>query len=188
MRSLALLAGLAVIAGAVVIKTLPEGQAEADPQPGRPQEVQSVAIDGRGLPTAALRASLSTHAGEPVESAKLEADRAALEHVLVARGYLAAKVEPAQVSYDSYGAAYVTFAVAQGPLFHVRSVKVTGAAERDAGSVTLARGEAVDAERLERARTAIADRLAARGKRVDVEVRMTPDQGTHGVDVELAAR
>jgi len=183
-----LLSLVAIATAAGVVKTLPEREAEADVRPGRPQEVQSVAIDGRGLPVAALRAVLSTHAGDMLDSGKLDADRAALEAALVARGYLTAKVTAAQVLFDSYGAAYVTFAATQGPLFHVRSVKVTGASERDAGVATIAAGQPVDAARIERARSALSDRLAARGKRVAVEAKLETDDATRAVDVEFAAR
>lgn len=185
MRSLVLLGLVAAATVYGVVKTLPEREAGADPRPGRPQEVQSVALDGRGLPIAALRAVMTTHAGELVETGKLDADRTALEHVLVTRGYLDAKVSPAHVSYDSFGAAYVTFDIEQGPLFHVRSITVTGAADKDTGVVTLAKGEAVDGDRIERARAALSDRLAARGKHVEVDAKLSTVGAA--VDIELSA-
>src|SRR5947209_491851 len=87
-RSIVLLSLVAIATVVGVVKTLPEGEAKAAVRPGRPREVQSVAIDGRGLPIAALRAVMSTHAGDMLDATKLDTDRAAIESALVARGYL----------------------------------------------------------------------------------------------------
>jgi outer membrane protein assembly factor BamA len=190
-RSIAVLTICAAAAGFVVLHELPENEAEADGRASRPQEVQSVALDGYGLPVAELRAALATHAGDTLDAAKLEHDRSALEAVLVDRGYLSAHVQAAHEMFDSNGGAFVTFAIAQGPVFHVRSVEVTGAPERDAGIVTIAKGEVVRADLLEHARAAMAERLVARGIKLagaSVAVEMRPDEAAAVVDVVLSAR
>ena len=189
MRSLLLAAGLAVASVWGVVRQLPEGEAQAEPQPVRPQQVQSVSLDGGPrLPVAALREVLSTRPGDLIDQARLERDRAAMQQALEARGFLAAKVSPAQVTFDEVGAAYVTFAVDPGPVFHVRSVAVTGASVKDAGIVTIAAGEIVSPARIAEARDALADRLTARGKRGTVTVQMTTDAAAAAVDVVLSAQ
>lgn len=189
MRSLLVAAGLAAAAMWGVVHQLPEGEAEAEPQAVRPREVQSVSLDGGPrLPEAALRAVLETHAGEQLEQAKLDHDRAAMQDALAARGFLAASVGPAQVTFDEAGAAFVTFSVETGREFHVRSVAVTGATAKDAGVVTIAAGEVASATRIAEARDTLADRLAARGKRGDVTVQMTTDTAAAAVDVVLSAQ
>ncbi len=152
-----------------------------------PQQIQSVAIDGRALPLAALRAVVSTEPGSTLDMAKLEKDRIALEAELAARGHLAAHVDPASVSYGPAGGAFVTFQVTKGPVFKLRSVTVTGATARDAGVVTLTAGDDAIADRIERARLQLADSLAARGKSSHVTVSVRPDQAAGVVDVELTS-
>lgn len=66
-------------------------------------------------------------------------------------------------------------------------MKVSGASQADAGVVTLRTGEVVASERIERARAALADRLAARGKRSDVAANVVPDVAAGMVDIELVA-
>ena len=189
MRSLLLAAGLAAAAVWGVVHHLPEGEAEAEPQAVRARQVQSVSLDGGPrLPMAALREVLATHAGDSLDEAKLDHDRTAMQQALAARGFLAANVGAAQVSFDEAGAAYVTFAVETGPEFHVRSVAVTGATAKDAGVVTLATGEVASAARIAEARDALADRLAARGKRGSVTVQTTTDAAAAAVDVVLSAQ
>lgn len=188
MRSIVVLSIAVAILAYVVVRALPEHEADAETRVSHPQEIQSVAIDGYRLPMADLRATLTTHAGDQLDSAKLDHDRSALETALVGRGYLSAKVSAAQVMFDSDGGAFITFAVTQGPLFHIRSIAVTGATERDAGVVTIAKGEVVRSDRLERARDAMAERLAARGKQGTVAVKLAPDEAAATVDVVLAAR
>ncbi len=187
MRSLLVLTALAGVAAYGVVRSLPEGEAAADVgRVARPQEIESVALEGRGLPVAALRAVVTTRTGDVLDRTKLDHDRDALEAALVARGYLDAKVQPAHVDLDASGGALVTFAITQGPLFHVRSVELTGAGERDAGVVTLAEGEVARADHIAQAHDALADRLAARGKRRSVSVRLVPDHAAATVDVQLA--
>ncbi len=189
MRSLLLAAGLAVAAVWGVVHQLPEGEAQAETQPVRPQQVQSVSLDGGPrLPLAALREVLETRAGDQLDQAKLDHDRAAMEQALAARGYLAAKVGVAQVTFDEAGAAFVTFAIDPGPEFHVRSVAVTGATAKEAGVVTIQVGEVVSPARSSEARDALADRLAARGKRGTVTVQMMTDTAAAAVDLVLSAQ
>jgi outer membrane protein assembly factor BamA len=181
---------VAAVACWTLVHHLPEKQADAETtHSGRPQEVQSVALDGHGnLPIAALREVLSTRVGEQIDNAKLAHDREALESVLVAHGYLDAKVKPAEVMFDAGSSAFVMFQISQGRLFHVRSVTVSGATLRDSGVVTMAKGDVVMAERFERARAALADRLVARGKSGAVSVKLHTDESAAAVDVELSAR
>ena len=189
MRSLILLTALAVATTWVVVRQLPEGQAEAEVvSTTRPQEVQSIAFDGHALPTAALRGLLATRAGDLLDNRTLERDRATLEHALTERGYLAARVEPATVTFNAAGGAFVTFAIAQGKLFHLRTVTVTGSSARDAGVVTLSSGDDASADRLERARQMLAESLSRRGKPTTVAIELHQDPAAAQVDVVLAAR
>lgn len=189
MRSIAVLTMLALASAFFVVRELPENEADAETSHAtRPQEIQSVGLDGRNLPTSALREVLSTRAGDLLDATRLDHDRVALETTMTARGYLAAKVAAAAVEFDSSGGAFVTFAIVPGPLFHVRSVELVGAADRDAGVVTIAQGQIVMADRLEHARDALAERLLARGKQGSVTVELKPDLATATVDVILAAR
>jgi outer membrane protein assembly factor BamA len=185
-RSFVLLTALVIAAGWVGIRHLPT-RAEADIVRAAPsREVQSIAFDGRALPTATLRAALVTKPGDIVDADKLSRDRESLSAALAARGYLAATVGGARVVQTDAGA-FITFAVDQGPQFRVRSVKVAGASELEAGVVTLAAGEVVDGHRIDRAREALADRLTARGKRRDVLVHLSTDDERAVVDIELVA-
>ena len=187
-RSIVVLCLCAATAAGVLLHELPEGEAEAEGHASRPQEVESVALEGRDLPVAELRSVLTTRTGDQLSDEKLVADRAALETALVARGYLDAKVDAAQVMFDASGGAFVTFAAAPGPVFHVRDVRVIGAAERDTGIVTIARGDVVRTDRLEQARDALATRLFSRGaKTARVAVRLEHDALTSEVDVVLDA-
>lgn len=186
MRSFVLLTALVIATGWVAIRHLPT-TAQADVAHAAPsREVQSIAFDGRALPLATLRETIATRPGELVDREKLARDRDALTEALADRGYLSAQVAPARVVQTAAGA-YITFSVELGPQFRVRSVAVVGAAQRDAGVVTVAAGEIVQADRIERARAALADRLEARGKPSRVEARVTRDPAAALVDVELVA-
>jgi outer membrane protein assembly factor BamA len=185
-RSFVFITALALAAGWVGIRHLPT-RAEADvvkPAPSR--EVQSISFDGRSLPMATLREALVTKLGDVVDQEKLARDRESLLSALADRGYLAAQVDAPHVVQTDAGA-FVTFAVNPGPEFRVRSVTVSGATPLEAGVVTLAAGDIVDGHRLERAREALADRLAARGKRRDVLVHLSTDDAHAVVDIELVA-
>lgn len=192
MFALVLLAALAGTTGVLLIKHLPEaalGEAEAAaPVAARPQEIQSVAFDGRDLPVAALRGALTTKVGEQLHRDSLGRDRDALLATLHARGYLAAEVATPTVRFDASGGAYVTFAVTAGPRFHVRSVAVAGVDARDLGGVvTLVAGDDAIPDRIERTRQSIADYLARHGKAAKLATRLTLDPATSSVDVVLAA-
>lgn len=182
MRALLVCLGLAGLAGWVGIRHQPR-PAEAEARHA-PQEIVSIAFDGRALPS--LRDVLSLHVGDRYDAAKTARDRQALETALVERGYLGAKVGSAQVTYGATGGVFVTYAIAQGPLFHVRSVTITGATETNAGVVTLAAGEVVAADRIAHARGALAERLAARGTPVTVVANVRLDETAAVADVELA--
>ena len=170
-----------------IVRQLPEGEAQASPHASRPREIESVSLDGDRLPAAALRDVLATHAGDLVDAGKLEHDRAALQAALVRRGYLRATVAPAQVTFDDDGGAFVTFAIAQGSEFHVRSVNVAGVPAKDAGVETIARGEVASPVHIEEARQALATRLAARGVQATVTVEIATDEAAGVVDVTLLA-
>jgi outer membrane protein assembly factor BamA len=186
-RSIVVLCVCVAAVAAVGIHELPEGQADAEGHATRPQEVQSVSLDGHDLPVAALRSVLATRTGDLLDASKLSSDRNGLEAALVARGFLDARVDPAQVMFDVSGGAFVTFAITPGSMFHVRDVQVVGAAERDTGIVTLAKGAVASADRVERARDALATRLRVRGKAAAVAVTLAPDAETASVDVVLSA-
>jgi len=171
-----------------LLRQLPEGEAQASPHASRPQEIESVSLDGERLPVAALRDVLATHAGDLVDSAKLEHDRSALQAALARRGYLRANVSPAQVTFDDDGGAFVTFAIDQGTEFHVRSVNVAGAPAKDAGVVTITAGEVASPVHIEEERQALATRLAARGKQATVTVQIATDDAAGAVDVTLVAQ
>lgn len=179
MRPLLLVTALTTVASAAVAAyvVMPEGQADAHAAPAHVQEVQSIALDGRHLPVQQLRQALTTQVGAQLDSVKLERDRNALEASLVGQGYLTARVAE-KVTFAQGGAAFVTFAVEQGPLFHVRSVTA-----HEAGVLTIGKGDVVQADRLERARVAMAERL---GKPVAIHQAVDVNAGV--VDVELVAR
>ena len=98
-----------------------------------------------------------------------------------------AEVDPAVVTFADGGGAFVTFAIRQGALFHLRDVRVTGPAARTAGVVTIATGEIAEAARISRARQGVADALANRGK-ASVDAKLHVDSAAAMVDVELATR
>jgi hemolysin activation/secretion protein len=188
-RSLLLFLALVVVGAWAVIRHLPasEAKAEASAAAGRPQEIQSVSLDGRGLPLAALRDVLETKAGQLVDLATLSRDRAVLEEALIARGYLAARVADARVTFGAGGATFVTFPIEPGPMFRIRNVTVTGASAQEAGVVTLGAGETADAARITQARQALEARLGVRSQRSLVLTRLAPDMAAGLVDIELAA-
>ncbi|HUJ59591.1 MAG TPA: POTRA domain-containing protein [Kofleriaceae bacterium] len=185
-RTITLLAALSIAIGWEVVHQLPDGDAGTVAHL-RPQEIASVALDGRGLPSSALRSVLSTKPGDQLDRARLDHDRAALEAALVARGFLAAKVQPARVVFDGDGGAYVTFTIARGPAFRVREVAVSSAL-RDAGVVTIASGDPAVASHIASARDALEARLEARGQHAVVTTQLQPDLAAGAVDIVLATR
>lgn len=186
MRSFVLLTALVITGVWLGIRHLPTPAAADVVRPAPSREVQGIAFDGRALPLATLRAALMTKPGDVLDEGRLARDRDALLAALAGRGFLGAQVGPARVVQTSAGA-FVTFAIEPGPEFRVRTVKVTGASPLEAGVVTLAAGEIVDAHRIESAREALSDRLAARGKRRGILVHVAQDLGAGVVDIELVA-
>jgi outer membrane protein assembly factor BamA len=164
-RAIVLLTAVVTIAAWAMLRRLPNTVPNAEAALNRPvlrlQEVRSVALDGRQLPEARLREVLATRAGEQLDTARLERDREAMEQRLAELGYLAARVDPATVTFDKAGAAYVTFEIDQGKLFHLRTVEVTGAG-RGAVVVTLTPGDLAVRDRIESARDALSDALERR--------------------------
>lgn len=196
MRSLVFLAAIVVAGTWVAARHLPQGEAHAGSAAKpevRTQEVQSISIDTprsprdeRRLPVSELRMLLTTKPGDLLDQQKLEADRKTLEVTLVSRGFLAAKVSPASVTFAKNGGAYVVFDVERGPMYRLRSVTVTGPGEADADVVTLSPGDDAIRARIDRARQTLADAIAHRSSRSRVELRMHEDAATASLDVELA--
>jgi outer membrane protein assembly factor BamA len=189
MRALILLTAMVAVGAWVVIHQLPEREAHADAGPMiERNQIQAIAIDGgRRLPISALRAVVSTKVGDLVDGRRLEADRAAIEAELAALGYLAAKVASPTVTHGVRGGAYVVFDVEKGPMFHLRSVTVTGPGQRDADVVKLSAGDEATRERITRARQALADTIARRGGK-RVELLEVTDVAAAAVDLELATK
>jgi outer membrane protein assembly factor BamA len=187
--------GIAVVIVAVwvMFRQGPVTAASAEPavsqtrHPAQPQEVRSVSLDGRRLMLSRLRESIATKPGAQLDRERLEADRAAMERTLADLGYLAARVEPADVAFDAAGAAYVRFAIDQGQMFHLRNIEITGAG-RDAVIVTLTTGDDAARPRIERAREELADALRRRGRPAAVELSVRTDVAAAAVDVVLATR
>jgi outer membrane protein assembly factor BamA len=189
MRTLALLTALVATGSWAAIRHLPASEARADSTPRIDARlVQSIALDGgRNLPSSALRAVISTKVGDLLDDQQLERDRAAIEAELASRGYLSAKVAPASVTRGARGGAYLVFDVDAGPLFHLRSVTVTGPGQRDASVVRLVAGDEASHGRMLLARQTLSDTYLRRGgKSVDLQV--TTDPATAVLDVVLATR
>lgn len=180
-----------IVAAWAMFRRLPNTSANAEAAVDRPiarlQEVRSIALDGHHLLSSRLREVLETHPGEQLDTARLERDRDAMERELAGLGYLAARVEPAVVTFDAAGAAYLTFEIDQGKLFHLRKVAVTGPG-KDAAVVTLAAGDDAVGARIDHARQALADGLARRGKPATVDLSVHTDLAAAAVDVVLATR
>jgi outer membrane protein assembly factor BamA len=187
-RSVLIATALVAASAWALVRQLPEGEAQASPHASRPQEIESVSFDGDRLPVAALRDALATRAGDLLDASALAHDRAALQATLAGRGYLRAKVSPAQVNFDDDGGAFVTFAIAQGTEFHVRSVNIAGVPAKEAGVVTIAEGEVASPAHIEEARQALAAWLAARGAPATVTVQIATDAAAGVVDVTLLAQ
>jgi hypothetical protein len=199
-RAILVLTAILAAGITLVVKLLPD-EASAQPAPSRPraQEIQSIAIDGgRGLPLAALHARIASTVGELVDEQRLEQDRAAVEAELEARGYLAARVGAPSVTFGARGGAYVVFDVDRGPMFHLRSIAVSGPAKQDAGVVTLTAGDDASHERIAQARLTLAATLerhasAERGRNrrataPQVDVVLHTDVPAAALDVELVTR
>lgn len=189
MRSIVFVTAVVILAAWAMVARLPEPTANAEVAVDRPvarmQEVRSISLDGQHLLQARLRAVLETRPGDQLDPARLERDRAAMERALSDLGYLAAHIEPAAVTFDDSGAAYVTFDVDQGRMFHLRHIEVTGPS-KDAAVVTLAPGDDAIQGRLQRARDALSEGLARRGKPALVDLSVRTDLAAAAVDVKLA--
>lgn len=191
MRLAGLIIATVVVAVWAMFRQVPVTTASAEAAVDRPvarlQEIRSVALDGSRVRSAQLRAVIDTRPGAQLDTDRLRRDREAMERALADLGYLGARVEPARVTFDAAGAAYVTFAVDQGLMFHLRNIEVTGAG-RDATVVTLAAGDDALRSRIERARAELADALARRGRPSVVELSIHTDVAAAAVDVVLATR
>jgi outer membrane protein assembly factor BamA len=165
-------------------QTSQRAEAAVEPLPPAAQEVRSISFDGRQLPLARLRELLETHPGDPLDPARLDRDRAALSRELAATGYLAAQVAPPDVTIDHAGAAYITFEIDKGPLFHLRKVAIVGPG-KDASVVTINPGDDAIQARLDQARKALSEGLARRNKPASVELNVSIDRPAAAVDVEL---
>lgn len=189
-RAIVILTAVVITIAWAVIRH-PHTAANAEAAVNRPvarlQEVRSISFDGHKLALSRLREVLETHPGAQLDTERLRRDRDAMERELADLGYLAARVEPAIVTFDAAGAAYVTFEIDQGKLFHLRSVELTGPG-KGAMIVTLAAGDEAYRARIEHARRALADGLARRGRPAQVELSVHTDLAAAAVDVVLATR
>jgi outer membrane protein assembly factor BamA len=191
MRSLAFGVAVVIVAAWAMFRYLPASTTNAEAAVNRPiarrQEVRSISLDGHRLAAARLREVLETRPGMQLDAPRLVRDREAMERALADLGYLAARVEPAVVTFDAAGAAYVTFEIDPGAMFHLRNIEVSGPA-RDAAVVTLAAGDDAIRGRIEHARQGVVDGLARRGHRAAVELSVHTDLAAAAVDVTLATR
>ena len=191
MRSLAFVVAVVIVAAWVMFRHGPTTTANVEAAVNRPvarlQEVRSVSFDGPRVASARLREVLETRAGEQLDSDKLKRDRVAMERALADLGYLAARVEPALVTFDAAGAAYVTFEVECGAMFHLRNVSVTGAG-KDVTVVTLTPGDDAIRGRIERARDGLVEALVRRGRPPHVDLSVHTDLAAAAVDVVFATR
>ncbi len=187
-RSIAIVTAVVIMAAWAMLR-YPSGSAADSPAVERPaghlQEIRSIALDGHNSLSPQLRELLETRVGAPLDRDRLDRDRRAMERALDDLGYLAARVEPATVAFDAAGAAYVSFEIEQGPVFHVRSVRVTGPG-KDAVVITLAAGDDAIRSRIELARQALADGLGRRGRPAKVALSVRTDLAEAAVDVILA--
>jgi outer membrane protein assembly factor BamA len=189
-RSIAVVIAFVIVAVWAMFRHGPVTTANAEAavnRPARSQEVRSVSLDGRRLLSSQLRQVIQTRPGTQLDSEGLKRDRDAMEHALADLGYLAAKVQPAVVTFDAAGAAYVTFEIDQGPMFHLRNIAVTGAG-KDTTVVTLVAGDDAIRSRIDRARQELAAAMARRGKSATVELSVHTDVAAAAVDVVLATR
>jgi outer membrane protein assembly factor BamA len=184
---MAILTAVVILAIYALVRQ-PASDAEAAPQAiPRLQEVRSISFDGDMLPLSRLREALATHTGDQLDTAQLDRDRVAIEGTLAQLGYLAARVSPAAVTFDTAGAAYVTFEVVTGQPFHLRNVEVLGPG-KDTAVVTLSPGDLAVQRRIDQARQSLAEGLARRGKPASVELSVHTDLAAAAVDVTLSTR
>lgn len=186
MKSLLVFVSVAAIGGYVAFQQLPSGEARATPVALHEGTVASITLDGQNLPLAALRGVLVSRPGAQLDQRALGKDRVALSEALVARGFLAAAVKPAVITWAD-DAAYLSYDVLQGPMFRVGKIIVTGATDKDA-VITLSAGDDAIASRLESARQTLADNLERHGKPHDVKLSTSVDRTSGVVEITLATR
>lgn len=187
-RSFLVLLGLVAVVAVATLQMLPSGDAHATTVVARADEVRSIAIDGDDLPMAQLRQRLATRVGDTLDAVRLDRDRAALEGYLVARGYLAAKVNPPSITFGAQGGAFIVFEIDRGALYHLGEVTLEGGDWKHAGVVTILAGDEADAGRLARARQQAEETLARYGKQLRVDLELTPRPNVALVDVKLVTR
>lgn len=187
MKSVLLLTALAIAGGWAVVRHLPSEPEAAAAITDHPQQIAGVSIDGldagRTLPVSALRAVLDTKAGDAIDPAKLDHDRAAMRAVLESRGYLAAKIDAPSVTFSD-GRAFVVFSVSMGQVFHFRNVTTAGINPRDTGLITIGSWDVANPERIERVRQALAD--VSPGKQVVASTHT--DAAAAAIDVDFTVR
>lgn len=184
MRSLALLAALAALAGGCLTT---HGTAEAP-------VVSAVRFEGvRALPQGLIADRLATHAPEgfllregiPLDTDALAVDRRRIETWYRQHGYYGARVIAADVTPAGAGRVRVTFRVEEGEPIRVRKVTVTGfdaapEAMARAGPLPIAEGRVFEEASYDGARNAIAAALHATGW-ADAQVRhsalVVPEEG-----------
>ena len=183
------LAAVVVAGTGLAARYVHHGEAHADAvsKRVRTQEVQSISIDTptaprheRRLPIAELRQLLGTKTGDLLDEQTLVTDRKALEANLIARGYLAAKVSDAQVTFSKTGGAYVVFDVERGPMYRFGSITVTGPGAKAADVVTISSGDDAIHSRIDRAQQTLAD-----ATKLSVDVVLHEDEKTGSLDVVL---
>lgn len=186
-RVILLLIGVLAVCVGAGIQQLPAG-AETPITIARTQQVHSIAIDSSGLPglpVSELRGALETAIGAAVDPDTLARDREALRNVLLARGYLAARVGSPSVTFGPSGGAYVVFPVERGPLYRVRTVTFVGRGWDRAGVMTVGSGDEISAARVETARRNAERTLDRRGERLRVIATVREDAALHLVDVRF---
>jgi outer membrane protein assembly factor BamA len=188
-RSVLLLTALAIAAGYVVVRHLPDEPEASAAITDHPQQIASVSIDGldagRTIPVSALRSVLATKAGDALDAQKIDHDRAAMTSVLEARGYLAAKIDAPSVTFAD-GHAYVVYSVSTGQVFHFRNVTSSGIGARDRGLITIGAWDTASPERIERVRQALAETAANVKKSVVASTHI--DASAAAIDVDFTVR
>jgi len=185
-KSLLVFVSVAAIGAYVAFQQLPSGEARATPASLHEGTIASITLDGQNLPLAALRGALISHPGDPLDQSALAHDRAAMSEALIARGFLAARVTPAVITWAD-DAAYISYDVAQGPMFRIGKVTVTGATAKDA-VITISTGDDAIASRIESARQTLADNLGRHGNHQEVAVVSTVDRANGVVDIAIETR
>jgi outer membrane protein assembly factor BamA len=189
-RVLLPLIAVVALGGWVGIRQLPDGErVAATSSTVRRQEIASIALDGKGLPLASLRDVLTSRAGDLIDLGALARDRSALSDVLVARGYLRARVGDPRVTFGADGAAYVTFPIDQGAQYRIGRVTVAGASADAAGVLSISEGDLADGTHIALARHALEERLRVRAgaASVTVDATLSIDDARRIADVQLVA-